>query len=68
MYSWKENITAGRYFYAKHDRGGGGGGEISMEELEERGRGGGVVVETLKHTMSIIWVCLKLLLKDYNAV
>ena len=22
MYSWKENITAGRYFYAKHDRGG----------------------------------------------
>lgn len=54
MYSWKENITAGRYFYAKHDRGGGGRGEISMEELEERGRGGGVVVETLKHTMSII--------------
>ena len=33
--------------------GGGGGGEISMEELEDRGRGGGVV-ETLKHTMSII--------------
>ena len=37
-----------------------------MEELEERG--GGVVVETLKHTMSIIWVCLKLLLKDCSAV
>ena len=54
MYSWKKNITAGRYFYAKHDRGGGGGGEISMEELEERGRGGGGGVETWKHTTSII--------------
>ena len=32
----------------------GGGGKISMEELEESGPGGGVVVETLKHTMSII--------------